>query len=177
MGTIISPARGIIDSSLDVNESVSEMIRGKGLRPGALRGIVETVPADQKIAAELDIEKNSPVARLSRVRTADDNPVAYTVDYILTSLIREDFFDQVKEGSLYTYLEDTLGQSLTNSMLRIEPLKASPRIARNLGIKPGSLLMLLKQTNQNSDNLPIIYSEEYFIADRFEFFVLRRRNR
>jgi GntR family transcriptional regulator len=177
VGTIINPNRGTIDSTLDINESVSEMIEGKGLRPGALRSIVEVVPADRQIAAELDIEKKIPVARLSRVRTADGNPVAYTADYIPASLVGEDFFDRVKKGSLYTYIEDVLGLSLTNSMLRIEPLKASSCIARNLEIKPGSLLMLLKQTDKNSDNMPIIYSEEYFIADRFEFFVLRKRNR
>ena len=177
VGTIISTTRGIIGSSLDINESPSEMIRGKGMRPGALRSIVETVSADPKIAVELDVDKNSPVVRLSRVRTADDNPVAYTVDYLPAGLIGEDFYEQIMDGSLYTYLEEVLGIGVTNSMLRIEPLKASARMAQKLEIVPGSLLMLLKQTDKNSDNTPIIYSEEYFIADRFEFFVLRRRNR
>ena len=68
-----------------------------------------------------------------------------------------------------------MGIKLVNNILRIEPLKASKAVAQKLDIKPGSLLMFLKQTDMNSSNLPVLYSEELFIADRFEFIIFRRR--
>ena len=68
-----------------------------------------------------------------------------------------------------------MGIKLVNNILRIEPLKASKAVAQKLYIKPGSLLMFLKQTDMNSSNLPVLYSEELFIADRFEFIIFRRR--
>ena len=74
-------------------------------------------------------------------------------------------------------MEDTLAIELTNSMLQIQPIKAPKSIAHSLDIRPGTLLMLLKQTDANTSNKPVLYSEEYFVADRFAFTVYRRRKR
>jgi GntR family transcriptional regulator len=89
----------------------------------------------------------------------------------------EDFRRTFKAGSLYTYMEEKIGIELTNSMLQIQPVKATKTIAQALDIKPGSLLMLLKQTDTNTNNEPVLYSEEYFVADRFAFIVYRRRKK
>ena len=35
--------------------------------------------------------------------------------------------------------------------------------------------MFLQQTDHDQNQKPLVYSEEYFNADRFEFFVVRRR--
>jgi GntR family transcriptional regulator len=114
---------------------------------------------------------------LTRVRTADEIPVAYTIDFLPLGLIPETFFQDFIDGSLYTYMEEKLGIELTNSMLQIQPTKAPKSIARSLDVKPGTLLMLLKQTDTNTSNKPVLYSEEYFAADRFAFTVYRRRKR
>jgi GntR family transcriptional regulator len=74
-------------------------------------------------------------------------------------------------------MEEKLGIELTNSMLMIQPIKAPNSIARRLEVKQGDLLLLLEQTDTNTGNIPILYSEEYFVADRFEFIVYRRRKK
>jgi GntR family transcriptional regulator len=74
-------------------------------------------------------------------------------------------------------MEERLGLELSDSMLKIQPIKAPDSIAHSLEIMQGDLLLLLEQTDTNSDNVPMLYSEEYFVADRFEFIIYRRRKK
>lgn len=175
IGTIICRNKNRINSTMDINESVSEMIQGKGMKPGSMQTTIRKMRATKKLAEQLDLELGEPVISLDRVRTADGIPVAYTKDFVPKYLITENFFDDLQTGSLYVYLEGKLGIELTNNMLKIEPLKAPKAIAQKLAIRPGILLMFLRQTDMNPDNFPVLYSEEYFIADRFEFIIIRRR--
>jgi GntR family transcriptional regulator len=177
IGTLIFDATNPIRSSLDLNESVSEMILGKGMKPGSKDTKIDKIPASKELADRLNLKPGASVISLTRVRTANGISVAYTIDFFPLSIASEDFSQTFKEGSLYTYMEERLGIELTNSMLQIQPTKAPKSIARSLDVKPGTLLMLLKQTDTNTSNKPVLYSEEYFVADRFTFTVYRRRKR
>jgi len=175
IGTLICDASNPIRSTLDINESVSEMILGKGMKPGSKDTKIVKIQAGQELAESLKLEPGAPVISLTRVRTANGIPVAYTIDYLPLSIALEDFSRTFKGGSLYTFMEEKIGIELTNSMLQIKPVKTTKVMAKALDIKPDSLLMLLKQTDTNTKNEPVLYSEEYFVADRFAFIVYRRR--
>lgn len=177
IGTLICDATNPIRSTLDINESVSEMILGKGMKPGSKDTEINEIQAGKDLADRLNLKPGEPVVSLTRVRTANGIPVAYTIDFLPLGIASEDFPRTFKGGSLYTYMEEKIGIELTNSMLQIQPVKATKTIARALDIKPGSLLMLLKQTDTNTNNEPVLYSEEYFVADRFAFIVYRRRKK
>ena len=177
IGTLICDATNPIRSTLDINESVSEMILGKGMQPGSKDTRIERIQANHELAQRLNLNVDHPLISLTRVRTADEIPVAYTMDFLPLGIVSETFFQDFTDGSLYTYMEEKLGIELTNSMLQIQPTKAPKSIARSLDVKPGTLLMLLKQTDTNTSNKPVLYSEEYFAADRFAFTVYRRRKR
>jgi GntR family transcriptional regulator len=177
IGTLICDTTNPIRSTLDFNESVSEMILGQGMKPGSKDTKVESIKADPELAEKLNLNPAESVISLSRIRTADSVPVAYTIDFLPSSVVPEKFSQALKGGSLYTYMEERLGIELTNSMLQIQPTRAPKSIAFSLEVKPGTLLMLLKQTDTNTRNKPVLYSEEYFVADRFTFTVYRRRKR
>ena len=177
IGTLICDATNPIRSTLDINESVSEMILGKGMQPGSKDTKIEEIKADNELAQRLNLNVENPLISLTRVRTADEIPVAYTIDFLPLGLIPQTFFQDFIGGSLYTYMEEKLGIELTNSMLQIQPTRAPKAIALSLDVKPGTLLMLLKQTDTNTSNKPVLYSEEYFVADRFAFTVYRRRKK
>jgi GntR family transcriptional regulator len=175
IGTLICDATNPIRSTLDINESVSEMILGKNMKPGSRDTRIEKIQAGKEVAERLNLKSGAAVISLTRVRTANGIPVAYTVDFLPMTIAPEDFSRSFKGGSLYTFMEDKIGIELTNSMLQIQPVKSTKTIAQALDIKTGSLLMLLKQTDTNTKNEPVLYSEEYFVADRFAFTVYRRR--
>lgn len=177
VGTIISYHASPIRSTLDINEGNTEMILGKGMKPGTRVARLEEVPADEKVARELHLPPGEPVTVLTRIRTADEIPVAYTIDYMPVSIVTSDLADTFKHESLYRYLESKLGFQLTNSLLRLIPQKANRQIAKVLDIKAGTPLMLLLQTDIDINQVPVVHSEEYFVGNRFEFTIMRRRKR
>jgi len=177
VGTIISHHASPIQSTLDINEGNTEMIQGKGMKPGTRYARFEELPAHESVAKELRLEPGDSVMVLTRIRTADDTPVAYTIDYLPTSIVTREMANTFQNQSLYQYLEDELGFQLTNSLLRLVPKKANKQIANVLEIKVGSPLMLLLQTDTGINQSPIVYSEEYFVGHRFEFVIMRRRRR
>lgn len=177
LGTFICNTKNLIRSTLDINESVSEMLIGKGMKPGSRDTKIEKIKASKKLAEKLDLKQGDPIISLTRLRTANEVPIAHTIDFLPLGIVPETFSQDFGGGSLYTYMEERLGIELTNSILRIQPIKAPKSIARALDIKPGTLLMLLEQTDRNTNFVPVLYSEEYFVADRFEFIVYRRRKK
>ena len=177
IGTLICDNKNLIRSTLDINESVSEMIIGKGMTPGSKNTKIEKIKAGKKLAGKLDLSPGEPVISITRVRTANEIPVAHTIDFVPLGAVPKTFSEDFEGDSLYLYMEEKLGIELTNSMLMIQPIKAPSSIARRLEVKQGDLLLLLEQTDTNTGNMPILYSEEYFVADRFEFIVYRRRKK
>lgn len=175
IGTFVTQSNYPIHSTLDLNEGVSEMIKGKGMVPGSLDTSIEEIPADKKIAKRLGAEPGETLFVIKRIRTANGAPVAYTEDFLRKVLIPESHAAYLNEESLYGMLEQRLGFELGTSMLRLKPVKADKALAESLGIKQGDLLMCLQQTDMDSNRNPILYSEEYFVSERFEFLVMRKR--
>jgi GntR family transcriptional regulator len=175
LGTFVTSGENRICSTLDVNAGVSEMIRGKGLIPGTRDLRISELTPSQKIADALGVGPGVPVVSIKRVRTANGIPVALTEDILPVGLVSEDRLAHLGDKSLYSLLEEELGTELCSSILRLEPVKATRSKADALGIEPGDLLLFLQQTDKNMDRIPVLYSEEYFVSQRFEFVVMRRR--
>jgi GntR family transcriptional regulator len=175
LGTFVTHGETVIHSTLDVNEGVSEMIRGKGMVPGTCDlQVLELVP-NQKIANQLGIEGGVSVVSVKRLRTANGVPVALTEDFLPKGLVPENRLAQLGDRSLYDLLEEDLGMELSSSILKLKPMKATKSKADALGIKAGDLLLFLQQTDTSKDREPVLYSEEYFVSQRFEFEVIRKR--
>lgn len=177
IGTYVTHNELLISSTLDLNEGVTEMIRGKGMVPGSRHICIEEIKPNRKIGKELGLDNLETVFLIKRVRTANDVPVAYTQDFIPAKLISDKLLEQLGEGSLYSLIENELQIQLASSVLKLKPVKATKTMACELGIRQGDLLVFLQQTDASTTGLPILYSEEYFVSQRFEFVVLRRQRR
>jgi GntR family transcriptional regulator len=115
------------------------------------------------------------VVSVKRLRTANGVPVALTEDFLPKGLVPENRLAQLGDRSLYDLLEEDLGMELSSSILKLKPMKATKSKADALGIKAGDLLLFLQQTDTSKDREPVLYSEEYFVSQRFEFEVIRKR--
>lgn len=177
IGTYVTHNELLISSTLDLNEGVTEMIRGKGMVPGSLDICIEEAKANRKIGKELGLDSTETVYLIKRVRTANGVPVAYTQDFIPAKILSNKILDELGEGSLYSLIENRLHIKLSSSVVRLKPVKATKTMAQVLGIKQGDLLVFLQQTDSSTAGSAIMYSEEYFVSQRFEFVVLRRQRR
>ena len=63
IGTLICDTHNLIRSTLDINESVSEMILGKGMNPGSKDCRLDRIYANQEVAEKL--KAMTPLGRMA----------------------------------------------------------------------------------------------------------------
>jgi len=161
-------------NNLDVNFGVTEAIKAAGMRPGTRRSAITTRSALPDEAAALNLQPGDPVAVLERIRTADDRPVVLSVDTIaIATLAASDVAAMPLDGSLYEVLERA-GHPVAQGLVTIAPARADRGMSRRLEMKPGELLLCLRQVDYGSEGEPLLLSEEYHVASAFEFTVVRR---
>jgi len=176
-GTFVRNSDLIIRNPLEVNISVTEVIESRGLKAGTSWFRLERTKADKKISNELKIEVDSPVIILERVRTANEKPVAYTLDIFSENIVER--VESLKEldGSLSKFLEEKYNQKIEYSVGRIIPILPGPHILDKLKIGKLSPLLLVKEVDYSSEDKPIIYGREYWVPNILEFTILRRRKK
>jgi GntR family transcriptional regulator len=171
-----SAYRQVVPTSLDNNIGVADLIRSMGMVPGtsSLRFRLDEAPAD--VARDLELGAKQQVAIIERVRTADGNPVIYSRHFYPAG----DSWDEgamlagFDSQSLYTLLESRTGVSIHYATATISPATADRLLARRLRTDEGTLLMHFRQIDFDRDRRPVILSSEYYLADAFQFTVLRR---
>lgn len=99
-GTFVAPPP--ITKTVELT-SFSEDMRRRGLRPGSRVISVEQGPAGGRIGAALDLSPAEPVVRITRVRTANDQPMCVERSAI-PSFIAPHLVEDRLDGSLYELL-------------------------------------------------------------------------
>lgn len=111
----------------------------------------EVVPADDVVAAALEVEVGTPVLALERLRHVGGEPWVLTTTHLPTDvapdLAQEDFTEQ----SLYAVLESRYGVRLTHGRRSVEAVPASEEAARLLGVGLGDPLLRLRSTTWAND--------------------------
>ena len=172
-GTFVACSSDHIDDALNVNYSVTEMIRCSGREPGVSYFKKEIVKADETVAKALKTEAGMDLMLCSRVRTADAVPVVLTKDYLAPRLATAFLELTEKELSLYEYIETNFDVKIGGSITEIAPVCADGELAEILNVPHNSPLLLLRATVNDICGTPLIYAVEYFRADKFKFGVTR----
>ncbi|UOQ93273.1 GntR family transcriptional regulator [Halobacillus shinanisalinarum] len=172
VGTFVNP-KPVFTSGIEELDSVTGMIKKSGMTPGSQylsAELVEPTEDDRKRFTPVDLHK---LARVERVRTADQQPVVYCTDRIPEGLIP---LEQVREAdSLFGVLERYTGKTISYAVTHIEPIGYHEKISPILNSEPDQALLLLKQMHYTKEDEPILLSSNYFRADKFSFHVLRKR--
>lgn len=166
----------VLPTSLDNNAGVANLIRSMGMVPGTSSLSFRLAEAQEDVARDLELGDQRQVAVIERVRTANGRPVIYSRhfyplgDSCDTSTISED----PDNHSLYAALEARAGLTMQYAKATISPAIADFNLARRLAIATGTLLMHFWQTGFDAASQPVILSSEHYLADAFEFNILRR---
>jgi GntR family transcriptional regulator len=162
--------------NLNFNFGITEMIKAAGMASGTAYLNVDPGTADSEVAAQLHIAPGTPILTIERVRTADGQPVVYSLDIFKAALLSGAGFDlgRLSEESLYQVLQSQFGYVIDYGIAWIKPAVATPPIAEKLGLPDGALLLCLTQTDYSAANQPLVYSREYHLPDAFDFMIWRR---
>jgi|SoiMetStandDraft_2_1073263.scaffolds.fasta_scaffold25342_2 GntR family transcriptional regulator len=171
-GTYVT-RRPSLRNSLDTNFSYTEFLEASGLQVGKQVLGARMTAADATIAESLDVAPGSTVAEIRRIRTADRQPVIYSIDFLPSDII--DSVDQRERfrGSVYRLLGE-LGYAIDHAEAVLEPVVADRELARILDVAQGAPLQHLRQIDFDTNGRPVMLSLEWHVPAVVELRVYRR---
>ena len=147
--------------------SFTDLIRSVGGVPGDSHLGVGSVPAPAEVAEALDIAPGAPVALIDRVRLIDGTPLAIANEYVALPKGEEDF-ERIRTfagGSLYAFLRERCGVTLSHSTVDITAVAADTARARLLNVRRGTPLLLLKEPHYDVTGRPVLFAVNYHNSD------------
>ncbi|WP_163971277.1 GntR family transcriptional regulator [Oceanobacillus halotolerans] len=172
VGTFVNP-KPIFSSGIEELTSVTYMIEQSGKKPGSQYLSTEILRPTEDDLKKFNPLKMDKVAKIERIRTANDEPVVFCIDKVPDGIIPLELVH--KEDSLFKLMEVHARKYITYAVTYIEPIGYHDRIYDILNCSPDQPLLLLKQMHYTADDEPVLYSANYFRSDVFSFYVLRKR--
>ena len=172
VGTFVN-SKPLFTSGIEQLNSVTDMIKQAGMRPGTIFLSSSTQSPTEEDVRRFSCSNDEDIVVIERVRTANGEPVVYCIDKVPESILPEKFFHS--EESLLNILDAEAHQRITYAVAQIEPIGYHEKISPILECDPETALFVLKQMHFNEMDEPILFSVNYFKADKFSFHVLRRR--
>ncbi|MGI2327174.1 GntR family transcriptional regulator [Planococcus sp. YIM B11945] len=173
VGTFVNP-KPVFSSGIEQLTSVSDMIRQAGMEPGAIY-----LSTSESLSSEEDIKRfhckdDETVITIERVRTANGEPVVYCIDKVPSAFLPENFLGR-KESSIFSAIEETGETRISYAVTFIDPVGYHEAASPILECDPETALLELKQLHYDEDDRVVLYSKNYFRADKFSFHVVRKR--
>jgi GntR family transcriptional regulator len=173
-GTFVVHPSQVIESGLEVLESIETLARRIEL-PVAMGELkIEHRPATQEEAKTLDLQPMAMILCLTRAILVEGHPVSYLVDMMPDDLLTQEELKQGFTGSVLDLLLKRGTPSLGTSRCDINAVTASTDIARAMRIQRGDVLLRFEACLYSTDGRVIDYSFSYFLPGYFRFHVVRR---
>lgn len=172
VGTFVN-AKPLFSSGIEQLNSVTDMIVQAGKKPGTIfLSSSEQGPTEEDVR-RFQCSIDDEILLVERVRTADGEPVVYCIDKIPNEYLPTNGFNHNVESLLHLLEQE--GRYISHAVVYIEPLGYHEKISPILECEPETALLLLKQMHFDQNDVPVLFSLNYFRADKFSFHVLRKR--
>jgi len=167
-GNYIAP---LLEQPLSRLSSFTEELTQRGFSPSSrwVRRVVIPALPDELLA--LGLSPGARVAKLERVRMADDVPMAYEVSVLPTTVLA---MPEEVQGSLYVYLREH-GSEPVRALQHLRAMNASSRHAKLLSIPEGAALMHVTRLSYLVDGRIVEMTQSYCRNDYYDFVVELRR--
>lgn len=172
-GTFVVGRVPVLDSGLEVLESLETIARRLNLAVTVSDLHVERVYADQELAEGLKVPLASRLVNIRRVMLADGRPVAYLVDTLPEAFLKPEDLPGTFTGSVLDFLI-ARGSPLTISRAEISAIGATADVARVLEIQRDDVLLKFTSQLYVADGRVVDYTVSNFIPGYFNFHVIRR---
>ena len=177
VGTFVVHPSKVIESGLEVLESIETLADQIDLPVSMGELEVEKRLADEKLAEKLQLDVGEKVVRVSRTIAADNRPVAFLIDQLPEKCLMEDEVNGNFTGSVLDLLLRRGSPLLDSSRCEIKAVAADLDIARALAIQRGDAILCFESLLFTVEAEPIDYSFSYFLPGYFRFHVVRRVGR
>jgi GntR family transcriptional regulator len=174
VGTVVTRPPQVIESGLEVLESLEVLAERKGLAVKVGQLEVRERPPEGEEAEILGVAPGEQVVEIARTMLASGRPVAYLVDVLRASLVPKRALRKGFRGSVLDLLLERAEPALGYSRTEITAVAAPQQVARQLKIQRGDVLLLFDAYLFSKEGAAIDHSYSYFLPGIFRFHVLRR---
>jgi GntR family transcriptional regulator len=159
---------------LDATLSYLAMIETAGARAGMriLQAAFEPCGLDD---APLQLKPGETVLAVERVRTADEQPVIYSLDRIPARLLNTELDLQNLDPSLFALLTSS-GHAADHATATLRAVASTGQTAKVLGVRRGRPLLYIEEVDYGRDGTPVMLSREWHVSEAFDVRINRRAN-
>jgi GntR family transcriptional regulator len=167
-GNYIAPR---IEQPLSNLSSFSEQLQQRGYQPSSqwLRREVVLADADEQLS--LGLSPGTRVARLERLRLADEVVMAFEVSVIPATVLPR---PENVNGSLYAHLGKT-GHMPARALQHIRAMNAPAQLADRLGVPEGHALLFITRIGYTEHGQAVELTHSYCRSDHYDFVAEMRR--
>jgi GntR family transcriptional regulator len=168
-GNYIAPR---FEQPLSKLSSFSEELSRRGYTPSS-RWIKRTITApssDEQMS--LGISASAKVARLERLRLADDVVMAFEVSVLPQRVVPR---PNEVENSLYEFLRG-VGELPVRALQHIRAMNATAELAETIGIPKGDALLYITRVGYNAEGQTVELTISYCRHDYYDFVAEMRRD-
>lgn len=167
IGTVVT--YGKIEENLKRVISFSEEMQLHGVTMQTSYCDIKTVSASEKVANNLNVKINTTVCELTRVRSANNRPLVYSITYLKKSDLPLDA-DLYRE-SLYKFLNAKYYINITRAGDQLEATLAEGVIAKFLEVAKGFPTFKRTRVAYDQYDNEVEYSVCYYPGDKYRYSV------
>lgn len=173
VGIFVNP-RPLFTAGIEELESVTSMIRKAGMEPGTI--FIDFMETDTKVEdeANFNCKQGEDLLTVKRVRTANGQPVVFCIDQVLVKNLSIST-EELLHTSMFDAIERSGEIRIEQAIAQIEPIGYDEEASSYLRCGMDVPLLGLEQKHYSSKGDMILYSKNYFRADKFSFHVIRKR--
>lgn len=165
VGTVVSPRE--IHRPVRLT-SLYEDLNNNGQKPTTKVVELATILASVKIARKLQIEEDSRVGKIIRIRYADNEPLALMTNYVPLEILPS--FDELAMGGLYQGFRER-GVTVVSAQQSISARKATQKESELLSEQPGAAVLAMERVAFDELGKAVEYGSHIYRADRYSFTV------
>ncbi len=168
-GNYITPK---LEQPLHRLTSFSEELRQRGFHPGSrwLRRALTAATPDEQLS--LGLSSGARLARLERLRLADDVVMAYERSVVPALVLADPL---AVDHSLYEHLEK-LGKAPARALQHIRALNADAALAAHLQVPLGQAVLFITRVGYLESGVPVELTHSYCRSDYYGFVAEMKRS-
>ena len=174
LGTFVVGPTQVIESGLEVLESLETQAEKIGLNVAMGEYQISHIQADEKLAKKLECRPGNSLVEVRRTILTSDSPVAYLIDILPEGVLSPETLNTQFTGSVLDLLIHLGQPPLSISRTEISAINAPGDVAKALDVQRGDTLLLLTGLLFDEEGEPVDYSYSYFLPGYFRLHIIRK---
>ncbi|WP_187445620.1 GntR family transcriptional regulator [Bacillus infantis] len=171
-GTYVSSQK-IVGRSTAAKSFTEEM---KEMGKEASTDIIEfkIIPAHNEIAAKLQIENESPIYFIKRLRKADNVPMMFETSYMSVTAYPDLSYEDIS-NSKYKYIEEVKNQTIAHSHHVVVPVMPTEEVMKCFNCDPDQPLLKILNTTYLTSGKVLDYSDMILNSNHYQYQSIREK--